>query len=172
MARALAAPEALTRRWLELIADPTLHDLPFKIELNAAGEIEASPASNARGWAQAWFGFELRRLLPRGEVLTSASVLTAIGVRVPEVVWASPDFIATHGFQTPLPRAPEICVEVRSPPNSEAEIDEKIRAYLTAGAQEVWMVAEDGVVRFFGADGPRERSGFGVTPVPPPIEKA
>ena len=167
------APETLTQRWLELLADRSLHDLPYKIELNARGKIEMTPTSNARGWRQAQFGIEVRRLLPRGEVVTSASVLTEIGVRVPDIVWASRKFIAMHGLATPFPRAPEICVEVLSPSNTEDEIQEKTRAYLAAGAQEVWTVAEDGAVRFFGADGPRARSSFGITPTPPPpIPKA
>lgn len=168
----VTAPEVLARRWLEIIADPLLRDLPYKIELNAWGKIELSPGSNAHGHSQFWIGTELRRSLPQGRVIVEASILTEIGVRVPDVVWASREFLATHGFETPFPRAPEICVEVLSPSNTEAEIEEKTRAYLAAGAQEVWTVAEDGAVRFFGADGPRERSSFGVAPVPPPpIEK-
>jgi Uma2 family endonuclease len=35
-----------------------------------------------------------------------------------------------HGSAEILPKAPEICVEVVSPSNTEAEISEKIRAYL------------------------------------------
>jgi Uma2 family endonuclease len=168
----VTAPAVLARRWLEIIADPALRDLPYKIELNAWGKIEMAPASNARGRAQAWFGIELQRLLPQGEVITSASVLTGIGVRVPDVVWASREFIVTHGLETPFPRAPEICVEVLSPSNTESEIEEKTRAYLAAGAQEVWIVPEDGAVRFYGSSGERTGSQFGVTPtLPPPIAK-
>ncbi len=37
-------PEALTVRWAEVVADRTLRDLPYKIELNAWGKIEMSPA--------------------------------------------------------------------------------------------------------------------------------
>jgi Uma2 family endonuclease len=165
----ITAPEALTRRWAEILADPVLRDLPYKIELNAWGKIEMSPASNAHGFAQSWIGTELRRLLPDGGVITEASVLTDIGVRVPDVVWVSRSFLATHGLETPFPRAPEICVEVLSPSNSEDEIEEKTRAYLAAGAQEVWTVAEDGAIRFFGSEGERARSSFGVAPASPPI---
>lgn len=169
----VTAPEVLARRWLEIIADPALRDLPYKIELNAWGKIEMSPASNAHARLQLWIGTELRRLLPQGEGFTEASVLTEIGVRVPDVAWASREFMATHGVETPFPRAPEICVEVLSPSNTEDEIEEKTRAYLAAGAQEVWTVGEDGTVRFFGPNGPRSRSSFGVTPTPlPPITKA
>ena len=57
-----------------------------------------------------------------------------------------------------------------SPSNSEDEIEEKSRAYLAAGAQEVWTITEDGTIRFFGSEGERPRSSFGVSPAsPPPI---
>ncbi len=39
--------------------------------------------------------------------------------------------------KTPYPKAPEICVEVKSPANSKIEMDEKIRLYLEKGALEV-----------------------------------
>ena len=42
-----------------------------------------------------------------------------------------------------------------SPSNCEDEIEEKSRAHLAAGAQEVWTVAEGGAIRFFGVDGER-----------------
>ncbi len=164
----VTAPEILVRRWAEILADPVLRDLPYKIELNAWGKIEMSPASNLHGRAQFWIGAELRHLLPDGEVITEASILTEIGIRVPDVVWISRGFIETHGLETPLPRAPEICVEVISPSNTRAEIDEMVRAYLAAGAEEVWLVPEEGGIRFFGTDGERARSGFGITPSPPP----
>ncbi len=52
--------------------------------------------------------------------------------------------------------------------SSGDETTEKTRAYLAAGAREVWTVAEDGAIRFFGRDGERARSSFGVSPAPPP----
>ena len=61
-----------------------------------------------------------------------------------------------------MPRAPEICVEVLSPSNVEAEITEKTRAYLAAGAQEVWRVAENGMIRFTDHSGEKAQSRFPV----------
>jgi hypothetical protein len=71
-------PEALTVRWAEVIADRTLRDLPYKIELNAWGKIEMSPASNRHRLLQARVASELRRQLPEGEAITECSVLTGI----------------------------------------------------------------------------------------------
>jgi Uma2 family endonuclease len=158
-------PEALVRQWHEILADPALRDLPYKIELNARGTIEMSPASNLHGYFQLLVGSELKRLLPDGVALTEASVLTAIGVRVPDVIWASQPFLAAHGLVTPFPRAPEICVEVLSQWNTRDEIEEKIAAYLAAGAREVWVVADDGTVRYYDGGGERATSSFGIAPV-------
>jgi len=41
----LATPETLALRWAEVMRDPSLQNLPYKIELNARGKIEMSPAS-------------------------------------------------------------------------------------------------------------------------------
>ena len=99
-----------------------------------AGKIEISPSNDAHGRWQTRLAAELLRLLPDGEVITEASVLTRIGVRVPDVVWASRAFVAAHGLATPFPRAPEICVEVLSPSNTTDDIEEKVAAYIAAGA--------------------------------------
>jgi Uma2 family endonuclease len=95
-------------------------------------------------------------------VITECPVLTAIGVRVPDVVWASDEFRKQHKRSSPLPRAPEICVEIFSPSNVEAEIAEKTRAYLDAGAEEVWVVAQNGSIRYVDRAGEKSRSRFPV----------
>ena len=58
-------------------------------------------------------------------------------------------------------------VEVLSPTNTREEIEEKIAAYLAAGATEVWVVAEDGRTRYYDASGERVTSRFGITPILP-----
>ena len=154
--------EMLIARWTELINDPSLHDLPYKIELNADGKIEMSPASNRHGALQARIAWALRNALPAGEVITECSLLTDIGVRVPDVAWASIDFLEAQQDSTPFTRAPEICVEVVSPSNAAREIDDKPRAYFAAGAREVWVVSEQGTLRFFGPEGARATSEYGI----------
>ena len=158
----LATPEALLARWDELCRDPSLQDLPYKIELNAWGKVEMSPPSVQHAWLQSALTTELNRQLPDGIALTECPVLTDIGVRVPDVVWASGQFMTRHRGLSPLPRAPEICVEVLSPSNVQAEITEKTRAYLAAGAEEVWLVAENGTVRFIDGSGEKAQSRFPV----------
>ena len=50
----------------------------------------------------------------------------------------------------PSTLAPEICVEVMSPTNTEEEMQEKRRLYREIGAEEVWVVGEKGRIRFYG----------------------
>ena len=154
--------EALALRWAELCNDPLLHDLPGKIELNAYGVIEMSPASNRHGMKQAAIAQALGLQLPAGAAFVECSIATTEGVRVPDVAWASVAFMARYGEATPFPAAPEICVEVRSPSNTDAEMEFKTRLFLEAGAVEVWIVAEDGSWQVFDSQGLQAFSRFGV----------
>jgi Uma2 family endonuclease len=158
----MTSSEALILRWAELCADTRWHDLGGKLELNAMGVIEMSPASNRHGARQMAVGHALMSQLPQGTTITECSVQTSDGIRVPDVAWASPEFMAAHGDSTPFPRAPEICVEIRSPSNTDAEMAFKTRLYLAAGAQEVWVVSEDGSREVFNSAGPQPDTRFGV----------
>lgn len=149
-------------RWTEVANDPVLRDLPYKVELNAYGKIEMSPATTRHARLRAHIAAEFARQLHDGIVLTECPVLTSFGVRVPDAAWASPSFFAKHGEASPLPKVPEICVEVVSPSNSDEELRQKIAAYLAAGAREVWIVSEDGAIQFFDGQGARPTSGFPV----------
>jgi Uma2 family endonuclease len=167
----LATPEALIARWEEVCRDPSLQDLPYRIELNAWGKVEMSPASNRHSRLQGIIALALGTQLKDGGILPQCSILTSIGIRVPDVAWASSSFLAAYGEITPFMRAPEICVEVISPSNVEAEIEEKKRAYLGAGAEEVWLVSEEGSIRYFGASGEKAKSDFPVAvTLPPPMK--
>jgi Uma2 family endonuclease len=111
----LTASEALSIRWAEVAHDPMLRDLPYKVELNRHGKIEMSPANNRHARLQGYFAGALSQPLPGGGVLTECPVLTEIGVRVPDVAWASAAFLERHGDTTPFPAAPEICIEILTP---------------------------------------------------------
>ncbi len=136
-------------QWAEVIADTTLADLPYKIEMNEWGKIEMSPATNRHSGLQMEIAVLLRKLLKNGKSYPEISIETAKNVKVADVVWASDQFLAQHGLQTPYQVAPEICVEVMSPSNTEREMLMKIELYLERGAQEVWICSEIGQVRFF-----------------------
>ena len=166
----LEHPHSLSARWAELTRERSLEDVPYKIELNAWGKLEMSPASYRHGVLHGCLIGELSRRLEGGAVLGEVPILTDIGVRVPDLAWISHQLMAVVGNASPLPRAPELCVEIVSRSNSDIEIREKTRAYLVAGAQEVWIVSEDGSIRYFDAQGQRVSSLFNVDillPKPP-----
>lgn len=139
--------------WSSVIENPLLRDLPFKIELNRAGQILMSPASNRHGWIQSKLTVFLARKLEGGEIITECSIRTSDGVKVADVAWASADFLERFGFETPYPEAPEICIEILSPSSSGSEIESKVDLYLARGAEEVWVVDEELKVRFYGHRG-------------------
>jgi Uma2 family endonuclease len=137
--------EELRQRWQQLAADPLVAAIPFKVELNEKGAIEVSPPTTRHAFLQAFVSRELARQRPDGTTFTECPVETDIGVRVPDVVWASPEFMQRHGAESEFRAGPDLCVEVLSPTNTRAEIGEKVAAYLSAGAREVWVVGDDGV---------------------------
>ena len=139
---------AMTRA--DVMANPYLNDLPFKIELNKWGKIEMSPASNEHGMMQVDVSTELRRN-KGGRVLVECSVATSDGVRVAGVAWVSDARLKSLGTVTPYPKAPEICVEVMSPSNSWPEMEMKAALYLEAGAEEVCIAGLDGSRRVIRA---------------------
>ncbi len=126
--------------WAEVVDNPLLQDLPFKIELNKFGKLLMSPASNEHGRIQSRLASMLINKLPKGEVITECSIQTSDGVKVADVAWLSKGFVLEFGFITPYPKAPELCVEIVSPSNSKVEIQQKVDLYLAKGASEVWVV--------------------------------
>lgn len=149
-------------QWTDVINDPCLRDLPYKIELNRWGNIEMSPASNRHGIYQAHLSSLLLNRLPVGEVISECSVQTLEGVKVPDVAWCSTEFLQRHGFETPYSEAPELCVEILSSSNSPWEMLEKIQIYLAAGAVEAWLVSEEGKIAFYDRTGQIAQSSFNV----------
>ena len=87
--------------WSEVITNPVLQNLPFKIELNKFGKLLMSPASNLHGRVQGRLAATLWNDMPEGEVITECSIETSDGVKVAYVVWASAAFIAEFGYANP-----------------------------------------------------------------------
>ncbi|AFZ44881.1 protein of unknown function DUF820 [Halothece sp. PCC 7418] len=145
-------------KWQEVIEHPSLQDLPFKIELNEYGKIEMSPASNRHGRLCNKISLIFVESGKEGEIYLRCSIDTRKGVKVADVAWSYPTFFAEYGEMTPLPVAPEICVEILSPSDSEREMAEKIDIYLAKGAQEVWLCDDDGNLRFYAPQGRIESS--------------
>jgi Uma2 family endonuclease len=144
--------------WQDVLNDPSLQDLPYKIELNERGEIVMSPATNLHGLYQIEIADLLKTLTTGGKRISKCSVQTRKGVKVADVAWLSPGFVALNGLDTPYDRAPDVCVEIISPSNTKAATREKIRLYFERGAHEVWTCDLEGNVQFYSTDGNLERS--------------
>jgi Uma2 family endonuclease len=144
------------RRWAEVLANPELARFEGRVETDRHGHVIMSPPpAPTHGSLQARIASILDRLMTTGRVLTECPISTADGVRAADVAWASPTLMHELGRRVCFPRAPEICVEVISPGNTEAEIEEKLALYFDAGAKEVWICADSGAVSFFGGRGGR-----------------
>ena len=87
-----------------------------------------------------------------GKARPEAPVSTTGGVKAVDVIWISLERLSQSRRGSLLTIAPEICIEVLSPSNSRAEIDEKRRLYFEAGADEVWICGLDRSMRFFLAN--------------------
>jgi hypothetical protein len=83
--------------WAEVINDPFLKDLPFKIELNKWGKVLMSPASNNHGRLQYEVGAYIDKHKGSGTIIMECSIQTSDGVKVADVAWASDAFIAQRG---------------------------------------------------------------------------
>jgi len=139
-------------QWQEICENPILHNLPFKIETNKWGKIEMSPASNEHGIYQTLLVEKLLGLSTQGKPLTECSVQTSSGVKVADVAWASYDFYKVHKRACPYLQSPEIMIEIISPSNSRAEMNEKKQLYFDIGAREFWLCDKNGQMSFFNAD--------------------
>lgn len=156
-------------QWSDVINDPSLRNLPYKVELDRMGRIVTSPASNRHAIQQGRLVRALAQVLDDVEIATACSIANHAGVKVADVVWMSPDFLSRYGDQTPYPQASELCVEILSPSNGAAEIQDNIRLYLGYGAQEVWIVFNDGSIEVHGLEGLRSISAFDRIPTIPRV---
>ena len=148
-------------QWQDVLADKSLHDLPYKIEMNRAGKIEMSPSSLIHSLIQGELATTLKNQL-NGRIFTELAIQTTDGVKVPDVAWASEEYFLKHRHEICASSAPEICIEIISSSNTVREMRRKIALFLKSGAVEVWLVDEQGQIRFFNADGQQPNSCFNV----------
>lgn len=140
------------RRWTEILADPDLARIEGRIETDRHGHvIVMAPPAPRHGRYQSEVAHLLRSLMREGGTLTECPISTADGVKAADVAWASPERMKELGDGVFFIRASEICVEVLSPRNTEAEISEKRALYFDAGTSEVWICNQDGSMTFFGS---------------------
>ncbi len=156
----LPPPEAQTRfnlrRWTEVLADPELAKVEGRIETDRHGHVMMfPPPAPSHGSFQSEIAYLLRTLMRGGRVLTECPISTADGVKAADVAWVSAKTLRALGKRPFFQRAPEICVEVLSPSNTEPEMREKMALYFDAGAEEVWFCAASDVIRFVAREAAR-----------------
>ena len=136
-------------QWQEICDNPLFNNMPFRFETDRWGKIVMSPATNRHSRYQGFITRQLDRIPANGEAIPECSIQTADGVKVADVVWASADFLHRHGLENPFSEAPEIVVEVLSPSNTLAEMEQKKELYFARGAREFWLCEEDGTMQFY-----------------------
>ena len=137
------------KRYAELLADPFVASLPHRVETNHEGIMLMSPPPNFIHSQRCQTINELlNRLLVAGKAYTAIPINTLDGVRAADVGWLSSERQLQAAQGAVLEMAPEICVEVRSSSNSDAEMTYKKTLYFEAGADEVW-ICDEGVMHFY-----------------------
>jgi Uma2 family endonuclease len=153
------------RRWAELLDDPELARIEGRVETDRHGHIIMSPPpAPSHGSYQSRISYLLQTLLNEGRTLSECPISTADGVKAADVAWASAKTMKALGNRACFPTAPEICVEVISRRNTQAEIAEKKSLYFEAGAQEVWLCSEKGAMGFYLEDSPRPSRASKICP--------
>ena len=153
--------ETTTTAWEQVLDDPSLQDLPYKVETNKQGQIILSPHKLKHSRGRSAIVSLLGDLLEDGETFVEAAIETNDGVKVADVAWMSEArWQSMPEDAAAAPVAPEICVEVLSRANTAAEMEGKRRLYFERGAEEVWLCDEKGRVVFYvqGEAAPAERS--------------
>jgi len=135
--------------WQELCEHKSLQNLPFKIELNERGQILMSPVKVSHALYQGEIEFLLRSYRKDGKALPECAIKTRKGTKSADVAWASKSRLSIIKNETECSIAPEICVEVRSDSNTNAEMDEKRQLYFEQGAKEVWICNQTGKMSFY-----------------------
>ncbi len=140
--------------WQQVVNDPNLQNLPYKIELNQWGQIVMTPTKAKHGAYQFKIGNLLDDLMQgSGQIVTECAIQTAQGTKVADVTWFSTARWKQVEDDYDVSIAPEICVEVRSPGNSLEEMKNKRKLYFEVGATEVWICDAKGKIKFYAPSG-------------------
>lgn len=142
--------------WQEVCEHPSLQDLPFKIELNAYGQLVMTPRTLFHSACQGEMAGLLSSFLPAGHALVGCPIQTTKGTKVADVAWVSQQRLEQIQHEVECSIAPEICVEVVY--SYLKQIRQKRKLYFEKGAEEVWICAENGKMTFYDAHGLLEHS--------------
>lgn len=144
--------------WQQVCEDKTLHDLPYKIELNKQGQVVMSPASIRRVFFQAEIMSLLRDHLDAGKIVLEFPIETSDGVKVADVAWLTKEQSEAIRNNISSSFAPMICVEVLSSSNTSLEMARKKALYFEKGAVEFWLSDQEGAMSFYDKNGQIQQS--------------
>jgi Uma2 family endonuclease len=140
--------------WAEICEDKFLATLPYRIESDRWGNLVMSPPPRSR---HAELQGEILRLLimfmKGGRAMPEVPLETSEGVKAMDVAWISHERRASKPNDPAYLVAPEICIEVESPSNLQAEMMERKRLFFEKGAEEFWLCGLDGRMTFFDPAG-------------------
>ena len=140
--------------WGVAIADPQWRKVEGRFETNAFGQVIVTLPPpffhNARS-------FRIATILEQtlgGRGIVECPILTIDGIKVADAGWLSSSLSESVKQQIAIETAPEICVEVVSPSNTDAEMRHKRKLYFEAGAIECWTCDPQGQMQYYTADEP------------------
>lgn len=114
-----------------------LPEKPGKQELLHGRVIEMPPARTDHQQIAKRILFALSKGLPLSRIWIDTGYRVGHGWLIPDVSVSWPDQDIENGY---LLRAPSIAVEVVSPSNTAAELQEKVEAYLAESGGEAWVI--------------------------------
>ena len=145
---------AIRDRWSQIVADPYWQSIQGRVESDALGQVIVMPPPGfPHSRRQGRVLRHLTSLLGKHSY-PEIPLLTRDGVKGLDAGWFSAERFASVADQDPCEIAPEICVEIRSPSNTRAELDHKRGLYFEAGATEVWICQLDATMTFYHRDEP------------------
>ena len=140
--------------WAEICNDKFLATVPYRIETDRWGHIVMSPPPRSRhAEFQTEIALLLRQLMQNGRSIAECPLQTEEGVKAVDVVWVSKERRSSRPNDPVYLIAPEICVEVESPSNSQEELMQRKSLCFRGGAQEFWLCDLIGGMRFFDPAG-------------------
>lgn len=136
--------------WAEICEDKFLATLPYRIESDRWGNIVMSPPPRSRhGEYQGEITVLFRQLMTNGRSLTECPIQTSEGVKAVDVAWVSHERRGSKPNDPVYLIAPEICVEILSPSNTQEEMMERKALCFEKGALEFWLCGLEGQMTFF-----------------------
>lgn len=135
----------------------------YRYELDEVGEAVLNPFPSARRQIVLTDVYcHLTEQMGHLAAMSVAVTTRSFGIRIPDVVWMPCDRWEGFDRDDPVPFVPDLCVEVLLDNDRTRDIDRRVSAYLDGGAAEVIIVGRFGQVEFWGAQGRRQASVFGI----------